>query len=49
MIKQAEDVVNKVASSVAETLNLGKEETVGNPGSSILCIVEPGYNMGRED
>ena len=49
VIKQAEDVVNKVATSVAETLNLGKEETVGNPGVSILCVVEPGYSMGRDD
>lgn len=34
MIQQAEAAVNKVASQVAETLNLGKEEPVGNPGTS---------------
>lgn len=34
MVRQAEDVVNKVATSVAETLNLGKDEPTGNPGRS---------------
>ena len=32
IIKQAEDAVGKVAQSVAETLNFGEKEVVGNPG-----------------
>jgi hypothetical protein len=35
IVKQAEDVVSKVAASVAETLNFGEKEVVGNPGK--LC------------
>lgn len=32
IIQQAEDAVGKVAQSVAETLNFGEKEVVGNPG-----------------
>ena len=32
IIRKAEDAVGKVAQSVAETLNFGEKEVVGNPG-----------------
>jgi hypothetical protein len=32
IVQQAEDAVSKVAASVAETLNFGEKEVVGNPG-----------------
>jgi len=38
IIQKAEDAVGKVAQSVAETLNFGEKEVVGNPGK----LVEPG-------
>lgn len=41
VVQQAEEVVNKVAASVAETLNFGKEEPTGNPGESSARRLPP--------
>jgi hypothetical protein len=38
VIQQAGDAVSKVAESVAQTLNFGEKEAVGNPGKLVLTI-----------
>ena len=41
IIKQAEDAVSQVAASVAETLNFGDKEVVGNPGKLVAPSTDP--------
>jgi len=41
IVKQAEDAVSQIAASVAETLNFGDKEVVGNPGKLVAPSTDP--------